>query len=376
MDRSDIVLTFYDFLQKNNADSVRKKMYHQTISDVDNVLKKETLHMADFLTLLSPAAEQRIEEMAIRAHEETIHSFGKTMLLYTPLYVADYCVNHCTYCSFSIIHDFERKKLSLPEIDKEAKLIADKGFKHILLLTGESKLHTPVSYIKEAVFILKQYFTSIAIEINPLEEKEYKELVGAGVDGLTVYQEVYNETAYKDYHIKGPKRHFQNRLQAPERGCQAGMRSVTIGALLGLEEWRSEVFFTGAHANYLQKKYLDVDISVSFPRLRPHLGGQKPKYDVDDKALVQSLLALRLFLPHTGITLSTRERAKLRSDLIPLGVTKMSADSSTIVGEHCREEDATPQFEISDKRSVEEIVQDLQKKGYQPVFQDWLPLKV
>jgi 2-iminoacetate synthase len=345
-----------------------------TQHDVERVLSKDRLSEHDYLVLLSPAAESCLERMAQRAHQLTIQHFGRTIQLYQPLYLTDYCVNTCKYCSFSIDNDFPRRKLTMAEIEAEAKAITAKGIKQIILLTGESRIHSSVAYIRESVEVLRQYFASIAIEIQPLDLDEYKELVAAGVDGLTVYQEVYDEEMYKDIHVKGPKRDYRYRLDTPERGCQSGMRAVNIGALLGLHEWRKESYVAGMHAAYLQRKYMDTEVSVSFPRMRPHAGEFQPKVDVSDRNLVQAMLALRLFLPRAGMTISTRENPEFRDHLIPLGVTKMSAASSTVVGGYASpssEQPAQSQFEISDERSVAEIKALLREKGYQPVAKDW-----
>lgn len=342
-----------------------------TEADVKTALHKRRLDSSDLLALLSPAAENCLEAIAQKSHELTVQHFGKTILLFNPIYIADHCVNLCTYCSFSVTNQFERKKLSMEQIEAEAQALAKLGLKHILILTGESKTHTPVSYIVDAVKVLKKYFSSVAIEINPLDTDEYKQLVDAGVDGLTVYQEVYNEEVYKSLHIKGPKRDHRYRLDTPERGCEAGIRQINIGALLGLDDWRKEVFFTAMHAKYLQSKYLDAEISLSLPRIRPHIGEFEQPSVVLDHYLVQALMAIRLFMPRSGITLSTREPQQLRDNLIYLGVTKMSAGASTEVGGYSKNDTGTPQFEISDDRSLEEIKQMIKAKGYQPVLKDW-----
>lgn len=339
--------------------------------DVKRVLSKRRQSPEDLMVLLSPAAEPFLEEMAQKSHELTVQHFGKTILLFNPIYIADHCVNVCTYCSFSVTNQFERKKLSLEQIEIEAKALSNQGLKHILVLTGESKTHTPVSYIVEAVKVLKKYFSSVAIEINPLETDEYRQLVEAGVDGLTVYQEVYNEEIYKSVHVKGPKRDYLFRMDTPERGCEAGIRQINVGALLGLDDWRREAFFAAMHANYLQNKYLDAEISLSLPRIRPHLGDYQPKSIVEDRHLVQAITAFRLFLPRAGITLSTREPEYLRDNLLFLGVTKMSAGAKTEVGGYSQCETGTAQFQISDERSLEEIQQMIREKGYQPLLKDW-----
>lgn len=349
------------------------QQYFQEFSDIDvkRVLNKSKLSSEDLLVLLSPAAENFIEEMAQKSHQLTVQHFGKTIQLFNPIYIADHCVNHCSYCSFSVTNHFERKKLSMAEIEVEAKALADLGLKHILVLTGESKTHTPVHYLVDSIKVLKKYFPSVAIEINPLDTDEYKQLVEAGVDGLVVYQEVYNEEAYKSVHIKGPKRDYRYRIDTPERGCEAGIRQVNIGALLGLDDWRKEAFFTAMHAKYLQSRYIDADISLSLPRIRPHLGEYEPPSIVEDRHLVQAITAFRLFLPRSGITLSTRERPEFRDNLIYLGVTKMSAGASTEVGGYSQCDAGTPQFDISDERSFAEVQKMIKDKGYQPVLKDW-----
>lgn len=338
--------------------------------DVHRALAKERLDERDFLALLSPAAEPFLEQMAQRAQRLTRAHFGYTMQLFTPMYVADFCVNKCTYCSFSANYDFPRQRLSMETIRKEAATIAATGMKHILVLTGESRKDSPVGYLAECIRTLREFFPSVSVEIYPLRTEEYRELVQAGADGLTLYQEVYHRDTYREVHVKGPKRVFLNRLDAPERACQAGFRTVNIGALLGMYEWRREAFHTGMHAKYLQDRYPDCEIGLSPPRFRPYLGSFDPASHVSDRNLVQTILAYRLFLPRSGITLSTRERAELRDRLVHLGVTKMSAGVSTEVGGHTNG-GGTPQFEISDGRSVEEVQRMLYNSGLQPVFKDW-----
>lgn len=342
-----------------------------TPDDVKRALASRKLSEQDYLRLLSPAAEPFLEGMARRAHEQTVAQFGKTMLLYTPMYLANHCVNHCLYCGFNARNTIERKKLTLEDVEKEARRVAQTGLKHILILTGESRTHSPPEYIIDCIRVLRSYFTSIAIEIYPLETDEYEALIKAGVDGMTLYQETYDEDLYDRLHVKGPKKNYPFRLDAPERACRARMRSVNIGALLGLAEGRKESFFTGLHAFYLQKHYPEVDISVSFPRMRPHTGTFQPDYPVDDRRLVQAILALRLFLPRAGITISTREDARFRNHILPLGVTRMSAGSCTAVGGRTQKDNNTGQFDISDERSVEEMAEQLAAMGYQPVYKDW-----
>ncbi len=327
-----------------------------------------------FAALLSPCAEGSLEAMAQRARSLTVQYFGRTMQLYTPLYLANYCDNRCVYCGFNADNAIERKALSLDELEREAAFIASTGLKHILVLTGESRAKSPLSYIKNCVRVLRKYFTSIAIEVYALTEDEYRELVAEGVDGLTIYQEVYDEQIYADMHPSGPKSDYRFRLDAPERGACAGMRSVNIGVLFGLGDWCKEAFLLGLHAKYLQDNFPDVEIGASIPRLRPHVGGFIPRHIVTDTNIVQVILALRIFLPRLGIAVSTRESARFRESIIPLGITRMSAGSTTCVGGHTAGA-RSAQFEISDTRDVEDVKSMLEAKGYQPVMKDWMHIK-
>jgi len=358
--------TMYPFLDER-FDSV-------TEADVVRVLGKETPGEADFAILLSPVAANFIEQMAQKANRLTVQHFGRTMHLFTPLYLANHCANHCVYCGFNCKNDIPRSRLTMAQLEEEAAAIAATGLKHLLILTGEAPARAGVDYLVECMGVLRRYFPSVSIEVFAMDEEDYARLVEAGVDGLTIYQETYDEPLYAKLHPKGPKKDFFYRLDAPERGCKAGMRVVNIGALLGLGDWRKDALMTGLHANYLMGLYPDVDFAVSLPRMRPHAGGWEPSTIATDRDMVQIMLALRLFMPRLGVTVSTRESAQFREHILPLGVTKMSAGVSTAVGGHTQDNDQVGQFEISDDRSVEEMCSMLRARGYQPVFKDWEPI--
>jgi 2-iminoacetate synthase len=310
--------------------------------------------------------------MARKAHQLTVQYFGRTIQLYIPLYISNYCANACVYCGFHRDNKIRRKKLSLEEIEGEARALAATGMRHLLLLTGEAPAVTPIEYLEDAVRLLKKHFASVSIEIFPLDEPDYRRLKEAGVDGLTLYQEVYDEQRYALVHPAGRKADYQYRLEAPERGARAGFRMVNIGPLVGIGEVRSEVFVSGLHARYLQDSYLQTEISLSLPRMNPAEGGYQPEYVADDRTFVQFMTALRCFLPRLGLTISTRECAAFRDNLIPLGATRFSAGSCTGVGGYAEGEDAgSPQFAITDERSVAEVVEAIRAAGYQPVYKDW-----
>lgn len=343
-----------------------------TAQDIEQILGKDKLGELDFLALLSGPAGEYLEPMARKARQLTIQFFGRTIQLYIPLYISNYCTNECLYCGFNRVHGIQRKKLTLEEIEAEAKAISASGMQHLLLLTGEAKTITPMDYLEASVRVLKRYFASVSIEIFPMDQSDYRCLKQAGVDGLTLYQEVYNEQTYGSVHLAGKKTDYRYRLDAPERGARAGFRSVNIGPLLGLGEKRRETFFAGLHAKYLDDLFLETEIGLSLPRINPAEGAYEPDDMVDDRNFVQFLTALRLFLPRCGIAISTRERAGFRDRLMHLGPTRFSAGSCTGVGGYVEnEQKGSPQFEITDGRSVDEVVAAIRTEGYQPVYKDW-----
>lgn len=341
-------------------------------ADVTASLGKEKLGVEDFLALLSPRAAGHLEAMAARAQRMTVRQFGRTIQLFIPLYLSNHCTNRCVYCGFNVKNPVPRRVLDIGEIEAEAVAIAATGMQHVLILTGEAKRITSVDYLVDAVRCLKKHFASVAIEVYPLAVDEYRRLREAGVDGMTVFQETYDETTYKQVHLGGKKRDYRWRLEAPERAAQAGLRMVNLGPLLGLAEPRGEIFRCGLHARYLEDNFLDTEIAVSLPRINPAEGGFHGEHLVDDRSFVQFMLALRLFLPRIGITISTRERAAFRDRILSLGVTRFSAGSSTGVGGYAEAADRrTVQFEITDNRGVDEVVAAIVAHGYQPVFKDW-----
>lgn len=341
-------------------------------TDVERVLKKEALLPEDFLCLLSPVASHYLEEMARRSMELTSKHFGRAILLFAPLYLADYCQNTCLYCGFSARNHFSRKKLSMEEIQRNGEVLYQKGFRHILLLTGDAPAITPLEYLEEAIGTLSELFDSIALEVYPLDTQEYQHLRGVGLDGLTIYQETYNREIYAEVHPDGPKRDYLWRLGTPERGALAGLRWITIGALYGLASPLHDAFWTAMHLMSLRKFYPEVEWGVSLPRMNPAEGRLSSLFSFPDRQFVQFLLAFRIMFPTVSITLSTRERAQIRDILIPLGITKISAGSHTDVGGYALEEKHIPQFEIADNRNVEEMIAVIRSKGFDPVFKDWV----
>ena len=351
-----------------------------TAADVERALSHETCSVEDFKALLSPAAAPYLEQMARRAEAETRRHFGNTVYLFTPLYIANYCQNYCVYCGFNCYNNIHRKKLSMEEIEHEMQVIASTGMEEILILTGESRKYSVVTYIGEAVKIARRYFRNIGIEIYPVNTDEYAYLHECGVDYVTVFQETYNPTHYEKLHLLGHKRVWPYRFDAQERALRAGMRGVAFSALLGLDDFRKDALATALHVYLLQRRYPHAEFSLSCPRLRPIVNNDKinPR-DVGEKELCQVLCAYRIFLPYVGITVSSRESKEFRDGITKICATKVSAGVSTGIGDHeakyTGKEDTDTgdeQFEIDDNRSFDRMYRDLEDGGLQPVLNDYI----
>ncbi len=321
--------------------------------------------------LLSPASDDVLEELAALAHASTAARFGKTIGLYAPLYLSNECVCTCTYCGFSMGLPIKRRTLRIDEVVREARTLAQRGIRNILLVSAEHPKHVGVEYVAQTVRETKLIAPYVALEIAAADEDDYRRYVAAGCDGIVLYQETYDPVAYAAHHLGGPKKRFAWRLDAPERASRAGVRHLGIGALLGLSDWRHEALALVMHARWLERHCWRSQINVSLPRINHAEGGYVPKHAVDDRDFVHFLIFLRLALPTAGISLSTRETPEMRERLVPLGVTLMSAGSSTEPGGYGEPGAAGEQFELEDLRSPAEVAARLRALGYDPVYKDW-----
>eukprot|EP01047_Picozoa_sp_COSAG01_P009639 COSAG01_NODE_398_length_17547_cov_206.793501_13_plen_373_part_00 len=324
----------------------------------------------DLPTLLSPIAAKHLEKLAFLSAQLTRQRFGHTMQLFVPLYLSNECYNHCTYCGFGIQHDYERKTLNDEEIIEQGLLLAKKGFQHLLLLTGEAQKTVGVDYIAHAIKLLKPHFAAIGVEIQPLSYEDYLILRDAGADHLTLYQETYHQQSYKTHHLSGFKKFYDKRLAAVEAGGKAGFHNINLGALMGLHDWRFDALSLAEHLNYMMKHYWQSHYALSFPRITKMFGSFAQLYPCTDHDLTQLISAFRLVFPDAGITLSTREKAKLRDGLLTLGVTTLSAESSTAPGGYSNT-DAEGQFETHDQRSLNTVLEKLKEKGLDPMLKNW-----
>lgn len=364
-------MSFYEVIKEYPYDYVKDLIYNADENKIKNALYKERLTAKDLAYLLSPKAEMYLEEMAEISHNITCQRFGKTIRIYAPIYLSNYCTNSCIYCGFNRKNSIPRVALTLDEIKKEAEIVASHGIKNVILVTGDNIKKFSFDMLMQSVKLCAEYFPLVSIEVPSLTFKQYEELHNAGADGLTMFQETYIESLYPSFHPAGPKSDYLYRLDTPERAAAAGMRFIGLGALLGLTDYRIDTFYMCLHAEYLSKKYWRSLISSSFPRIRHAAGEYKPEYNVTDRNLLQLIFAYRIFLHDAGVNISTREPASLRDKLVYLGATIMSAGSKTEPGGYSAAQDDAAQFSIEDNRSVEEFCSTIKKLGFDPVFKDW-----
>lgn len=364
-----------DMLERVSAATAACDFAALTARDVERALSRDTLSQRDFAALLSPAAEPYLEEMAQRAQAATRRHFGNSVVMFTPVYISNYCENLCIYCGFNCRNKIHRAQLNMEEIEREYEQVARTGLQEALILTGESRNMSGVEYIGEACKLAHKYFKVVGVEVYPMNTDEYAYLHSCGVDYVTVFQETYDSAKYESLHLAGHKRVYPYRFYAQERALLGGMRGVGFAALLGLADFRRDAFATGCHARMIQQKYPHAEIALSCPRLRPIINNDKinPK-DVHERQLLQVICAYRLFLPFAGITISTRERAGFRDRVITIAATKISGGVSVGIGGHSQAESAKgdEQFEISDTRSVREIYDAILSMGMQPVMSDYI----
>lgn len=363
--------TFYDTIKNLEWDKVTESIYSKTERDVVSALSKPMLDIEDFKALISPAAEKFLEPMAQLSRNITRKRFGKVMQFYIPLYLSNECSNHCIYCGFNHNNPIKRITLDDEQILREIKIIKSMGYDNVLLLTGEFPRHAGVDYIEHAIELCRPYFSAINLEVFPMRVEQYERLIRAGANSVYVYQETFNEKRYKHYHPKGMKSNYAYRLGTPERLAQAGIHRVGMGALIGLEEWRTEMVYLALHLQFMTKNYWKTKYSISFPRMRPAEGGFQADFFMNEKEFAQTIWAFRIFDNDVEITMSTRETPQMRNHFVSLGVTSMSAGSKTDPGGYSKPNTELEQFHINDDRSVEEMEAMVRAQGYDVIFKDW-----
>lgn len=368
---------FADIIGEYDWDETIRMVEAASAEDVERVLKKaaankKQLSPDDFAVLISDAATPRLEEMAALSKRFTDERFGKTISMYIPMYVGNACTNKCVYCGFNHDNPFQRTILDMAQVKQECEAIKKLGpFENLLIVSGEYPSICGVDYLENVLHTCRPYFHNLTIEVQPMRAVDYERLTHSGLNGVVCFQETYHKEAYKTYHPKGMKSHYEWRLNGYDRMGEAGVHKIGLGALLGLEDWRGDSVMLARHLRYLQKKYWRSRYSVNFPRMRPSESGFQPKSIISDKQLAQLTFAFRIFDHDVDISFSTREAPEYRNNMVALGVTSMSAGSKTDPGGYSVACDSLEQFEVSDERTPSEVVADIRNQGYDPVWKDW-----
>lgn len=364
-------MAFRDLFNTWSWDEVRDSIHARTAQDVERALQKRRRSLDDFQALISPAALPYLEQMAAESAARTVQRFGRTVQMYIPLYLSNECQNICTYCGFSLHNRIPRTTLSDEQILREAEIVRSYGFDHVLLVTGEATHTVGVDYFANALQLIRPHFSHISMEVQPLDQEDYERLIPLGLNAVLVYQETYRRERYRTHHPKGRKANFDYRLDTPDRLGRAGINKIGLGVLLGLENWRTDSFFTALHLSYLERTYWKTRYSISFPRLRPAAGLAEPTAVMSDRELVQLLCAYRLLNSEVELSISTRESEQFRNNIFKLGATAMSAGSRTDPGGYASGLHALEQFEISDERTPQDVARMIASQGYEVVWKDW-----
>lgn len=366
-------MAFLDTFNLISWDASKAAIQEKTAGDVERALSRPAgqVSLDDFQALIAPAASDYLEEMARISHARTVERFGFTQQLYAPVYLSNVCSNVCTYCGFSATNRIPRKILNEAEIVMELDAVKALGMDHVLFVTGETNVRVGVPYFQKAMELARDRFSNISLEVQPLDQAAYETLIESGLSSVLVYQETYHREAYAQYHLSGMKRNFDYRLETPDRLGRAGIKKIGLGALYGLEDWRTDSFFVAAHLRYMEQTYWKTKYSLSFPRLRPHEGEFQPVSTMTDRDLVQLICAYRMLSPEVELSLSTRESERFRDHAFRLGITTMSAGSKTNPGGYAVDPQTLEQFEISDDRHPDAVASMLRSRGYEVVWKDW-----
>ncbi|MDQ8194870.1 2-iminoacetate synthase ThiH [Coraliomargarita sp. SDUM461004] len=366
-------MSFVDVLNRLSWEETKASILAKTAGDVESALSRPVgkLSLEDFKALIAPVAQDYLEPLAALSHARTVERFGYTQQMYAPIYLSNVCSNICTYCGFSANNRIPRKILNEAEILQELQAVKALGMDHVLFVTGEANLRVGIPYLSKAFELARQTFSSISMEVQPLDQAGYETLMEAGLSSVLVYQETYNRDSYAKYHLKGMKSNFDYRLETPDRLGRAGMKKIGLGALYGLDDWRTDSFMVATHLCYMEQTYWKTRYSLSFPRIRPHEGEFQPVSVMTDKDLVQLICAYRLLSSEVELSMSTRESPVFRDHVHKLGITSLSAGSKTNPGGYVVDPQSLEQFEISDERSPAEVATMLRAGGYEVVWKDW-----
>jgi 2-iminoacetate synthase len=362
-------------------------------SEIDAILEKakslQRLSLEESAVLLSARGPEYIRKIFRTASFVKDAIYGRRVVLFAPLYISNLCVNNCQYCGFKSDNSgIKRKALTGPEITQQVQWLLKRGHKRILAVCGEAAPfgQSNIDYYVQAVKAIyeasagKHKIKRVNVNCAPLSIADFKKLKSSGIGTFQIFQETYHDQTYRQMHPSGPKSDPDNRISAPDRAYAAGIDDIGIGALYGLYDWRFETLGLLSHIEHMEKEFNVGPHTISVPRIEPADGAElsfHPPYKISDEDFKKVVAVLRLSVPYTGIIMSTRESAFMRDSLLSLGVSQVSAESSTSPGGYSDKQEnqagqpgrqAGSQFSLGDNRTIDEIVSSLIEHDYIPSF--------
>ena len=348
---------------------------------IDSILEKarqyKGLTHREASVLLACTLEDRNQQIYDLAHQIKQTFYGDRIVMFAPLYLSNYCVNGCVYCPYHKKNThIPRKKLTQEEIKAEVIALQDMGHKRLALEAGEDPVHNPLEYILESIKTIYSIehqngaIRRVNVNIAATSVENYRRLKEAGIGTYILFQETYHKHTYETLHPTGPKSDYAYHTEAHDRAMKGGIDDVGLGVLFGLELYRYEFAGLLMHAEHLEAAFGVGPHTISVPRVCPAEDINPEDFDggISDALFEKLVACIRVSVPYTGIIISTRESPRVRQRLLDLGVSQISGGSRTSVGGYTKEENSTAQFDLSDRRSLNEVVHWLMELGHIPSF--------
>lgn len=350
---------------------------------VDKIIEKAKLRKGlthrEASVLLACENKDKTKEIYDLAEQIKKDFYGNRIVMFAPLYLSNYCINGCLYCPYHLKNKhIARKKLTQEEVAKEVIALQDMGHKRLAIEAGEDPVNNPIEYILDCIktiYSIKHKNGAIRrvnVNIAATTVENYKKLKDAGIGTYILFQETYHKESYEMLHPTGPKHNYAYHTEAMDRAMQAGIDDVGIGVLFGLDKYRYEFAGLLMHAEHLEAVHGVGPHTISVPRVKPADDIDPTEFDnsLSDEMFCKIAALIRISVPYTGMIISTRETPEIRKQIIRLGVSQISGGSRTSVGGYCEEERPhdTEQFDVSDNRTLDEVVNWLMREGYIPSF--------
>ena len=351
---------------------------------IDSIIEKAKLRKGidhrEASVLLACDNPEKLKEIYALAEQIKKDFYGERIVMFAPLYLSNYCVNGCVYCPYHLKNKHIcRKKLTQEEVKAEVIALQDMGHKRLAIEAGEDPVHNPIEYILECIdtiYSIKHKNGAIRrvnVNIAATTVENYKKLHDAGIGTYILFQETYNKKSYEELHPTGPKHNYDYHTEAMDRAMEGGIDDVGLGVLFGLELYRYELAGLLMHAEHLEAVHGVGPHTISVPRIKAADDIDPDEFDngIDDETFAKIIAIIRIAVPYTGMIISTRESKSVREKALRLGISQISGGSRTSVGGYVEEEDEeenSAQFDVSDRRTLDEVVRWLMELGYIPSF--------